>query len=244
MRSMRADFMSISTPPSKDVLDDLNRGLKAINSKQNDAAFKVETGPTLYKVLCSDCPHWSNYCPLQASTKRIADTVNIAEKHTETDRYKQQIQKKLDAIKKISDRLPELCDRYPGSKLEVKVQPFGLGTPWITCAACLKWIHKTFTGELLPMTIANVEKHLKSADHDDALDTVMKDAANPNTEEVEHSADEVTNEIEESTISEPKTEGSGCVNKVFEANINRLPMVSVTRTKWMWTNRHQTFLLI
>lgn len=68
------------------------------------------------------------------------------------------------------------------------MQPFGLGTPWITCAVSPTWIHKTCAGESLAMTVANVEKHLKSAGHKNALDTVKEDAADPNIEAAEQNA--------------------------------------------------------
>lgn len=130
----------------------------------------------------------------------------------------------------IQNKLPELCDRYPGSNLEVKVQPFGLGTPWITCAACPNWTHKTFNGELLPMTIANVEKHLKSAAHANAFDTVMEDAADRDIDEAEHTADVDKDDQDDSNISEPKSEVSytptqPLPDKVFGADMTRLTMV-------------------
>ncbi|KAL5314404.1 hypothetical protein ACEPPN_018830 [Leptodophora sp. 'Broadleaf-Isolate-01'] len=210
IRSMRADFAASSSSalPSKDVLRDLNRGLKVLSEKHADSILKVEKGPTLYKILCSDCRHWTNFCPLQASSKRISDTINIAEKHIATDKHRQQTKKKVDAINTIADHLPELCDRFPGSKLEVKIPPFGTGSPWITCAACPTWTHKTFAGEVLSMTLSLLQKHLKSGDHEDALEAEMEDAADPQSEENECTADEETYVAEELRLSGPESETS------------------------------------
>jgi len=86
------------------------------------------------------------------------------------------------------------------------VQPFGLGTPWITCAVSPTWIRKTCAGESLAMTVANVEKHLKSAGHKNALDTVKEDAADPNIEAAEQNANLVKDGDEDLNIPESVSE--------------------------------------
>ncbi|KAL2059725.1 hypothetical protein VTL71DRAFT_10217 [Oculimacula yallundae] len=182
MRDNSAEY-KVPDPPCIDVLGELNRGLQSISRVHGDSTFKVEKGPTLYKVLCSDCPHWTNYCPLKATTRRVSDAVRIAEKHLDTDRHKQQVRQKAADIKNIIERVPELQSRYPGSSLEVKIQPFGTGTPWITCASCPLWTHNTFVGEMLSMTVSLLEKHLKSRDHREAIDTEMEDAADVHAED-------------------------------------------------------------
>ncbi|XMA10865.1 hypothetical protein WAI453_003656 [Rhynchosporium graminicola] len=228
MRNMRAESAKHRDPIhlSKDVLGDLTKGLEAINQHHEGTILKAEKGLRLYRVICSDCPVWTHYCPLQASPERIVDAVGIAAKHIDTDRHKHFVRHKFNRIKEIADELPDLYRRYPGSEFAVEVVPFKTEAPLVTCATCPEWKHQTFIGELLRMTMAMLEKHLKSRDHQNALDTEMEVAAEPI---VQNDQPSTKPENEFVTLMEPPFEQSSDDDDFDAMDVDPKPRVKFPR---------------
>ena len=67
------------------------------------------------------------------------------------------------------------------------------------------------------MTLSLLQKHLKSGDHEDALEAEMEDAADPQSEENEYTADEETYVAEELRLSGPESEVSTVSAREFSS---------------------------